>query len=135
MSEFVVVDTCINDVEALQASLAELDIPESQIEVHATPVKLNGYSGAKERKANIIIRREHLCGGYDVGFELKEDGTYRIWMGDYSCDKLTKAIHDKKLLRLYAKHKLLKEVESQYGLRIDSCEEKGEKIEIMIGAD
>ena len=135
MSEFVVVDTCINDVNALCAALADLDIVESQIEIHDTPVKLEGYAGAKERKANIVIRRDHLHSGYDVGFELKEDGTYRIWMGDYSVDKLTKAIHSKKLLQLYAKHKLLKEVESQYGLRVDSCEEKGEKIEIMIGAD
>ncbi len=133
MSEFIVVNTQINDLEVLKRTLADFGVNESQIEVHDEPVRIEGYGG-QTRNAHVVIRKKALNSAYDIGFERNADGTYRVWISD-SWGKLGTAIRDGEFVQKYAQRKMLKGIEQQYGLRVDACEEKDGKIEIMVESE
>ena len=136
MSEFVVVNTHINDLEALKRTLADFGIDESQIEVYDEPVRLEGWQGDRSRSAHVVIRKRILGNSYsDIGFERNADGTYRIWMTDSWGNRVASAIKNGEFLQRYAHRKILRDVEQQYGMRVESCEEKDGRIEIAIESD
>jgi hypothetical protein len=66
MSEFLTCETTINDKDELIETLKEM-FSEEQVEVHEEPTTINGYQGST-KKAEIVVRREHVGGYSDLGF-------------------------------------------------------------------
>jgi hypothetical protein len=138
MSEYLDCETQIKDREELINALVDLGIAKSHIEVHNSPVALEGYQGdSRQQKAHIVIRRQHVgSASNDIGFEKTENGTYRAWVSAY--DKghgLGKSIVGKKLDQHYAKRVILKQAQKTHGHKVVSCEEKDGKIRIKIRAN
>lgn len=124
MSEFVVCDTEISDLDSLKDALIDLGIPAKAIDVHENPVNLNGYKGDKrEQKAHVVIRRSNIGrSSNDIGFERGTNGKYKIWVSDY--DKrcgLGKKINEE-LLQTYSKQQILKAARRKAGCKITSME-------------
>lgn len=69
MSEFVVCDVIYSDLEILKKSLIDLGVPAGVIEVHESPVTLNGYHGASKLVGHVVIKAGASTNRYDIGFE------------------------------------------------------------------
>jgi hypothetical protein len=84
MSHFTRVKTQIKNKKCLVKALEDLGFKNS-VEVHDTPQNLYGYQNDKrEQTAEIILRRKHVGGASnDIGFVLREDGTYEAIISDY----------------------------------------------------
>jgi hypothetical protein len=84
MSHYSEVSIELTDEGCLVAALSRLGF-EGKVEVYKTPQALYGYQGdAREQKAHIIIRRQHV-GSYsnDLGFEKQANGSYRAWISEF----------------------------------------------------
>jgi len=66
-------------------ALERMGFKKEQIEVHNEAKNLYGYLGDKRnQKANVIIRRKDVgLSSNDLGFALKEDGTYEAIISDF----------------------------------------------------
>lgn len=131
MSEYLVCDTEITDLEVLKEALADLGI--SNVEVHESPVALEGYHGDKrQQKAHVVIRRRHVGPmSNDIGFERGADGRYKAWVSEFDQSRgLGHSIMKGTLLQHYAKRKILREVKGRFKLK--SCEEKDGKVRIKV---
>ena len=63
----------------------DLGFTKDQIEIHVGEGSvIGGYDSTdKNRRANVIVRRKHLSNAYnDIGFKMKKDGTYEIFISD-----------------------------------------------------
>lgn len=133
MSEYIVCDTEITDLEALKEALADIGVNPAHIEVHESPVALEGYQGdARQQKAHVVIRRYHVgsCSN-DIGFERGADGRYKAWVSEFDQSRgLGHSIMKGTLLQHYAKRKILREVKGRFKLK--SCEEKDGKVRIKV---
>lgn len=90
MSRYCTIETMFMDRDTLVAALMETGgWTAEQIEVHADPQSLFGYSGDRRaQKAHIIIRRMHVgSAANDIGFIQKEDGTYEAIISEYDSKK------------------------------------------------
>jgi hypothetical protein len=58
---------------------------ENSVEVHDTPVRMEGYDRSAAKKAHIVVRKDavkktfHNYGWNDIGYERQEDGTYNLY--------------------------------------------------------
>lgn len=70
MSAYLTLLTPMTDQECLLAALVDLGFDKTKVEVHDTPVQLEGYAGdRRSQTANIVIRRQHVgAASNDVGF-------------------------------------------------------------------
>ena len=75
MSRYSVNQTVLREEKYLVEALKEMGF---EVEVHPDGAQLNAYYSEQEAKvANIIIRRQHLRGGYgDIGFTRQPDGQF-----------------------------------------------------------
>ncbi len=108
MSHFVSVTTKIKDKESLIKALEALKT-NWVIEDNKEPVHLYGYKGDKrEQVANIVIRRQYVgSASNDVGFLLKEDGTYEAIISEFDSWALNKEFLNN-LQQEYSKQVVLK---------------------------
>jgi len=62
---------------------------EGKLEVYDIPKNLHGFQGdTRPDKANVIIRREHVgSASNDIGFILREDGSYEAIISDYDSSR------------------------------------------------
>lgn len=100
MSHYSKVKTLIKSRACLIKALEDMGF-EGCIEVYDIAKNLIGYGGdTREQKANVILRRKDVGGASnDIGFILREDGTYEAIISEYdngngasSKNKLTKKI-------------------------------------------
>ena len=134
MSEYLVCDTQMDDLDVVLETLEELGFPKSKVVVHATPVNLEGYRGdQRNQKAHIVIKRQHVgVGSNDIGFERQDDGSYKAWVSSYDRNRgLGQEITGGRMKRLYNKNKTLREAK-RHGMRVQSCEEEDGKIRMRI---
>lgn len=84
MSAYMTLLTPMTDQECLLAALVDLGFGSDKVEVHATPVNLEGYAGDERvQRAEVIIRRQHVgAASNDVGFLASPTG-YRAIVSDY----------------------------------------------------
>lgn len=84
MSAYITLLTPMTDQECLLAALADLGFDHVKVEVHATPVNLEGYQGDRRTvAANLVIRRRYVGGSSnDVGFLSTATG-YQAFVSDY----------------------------------------------------
>ena len=77
MSKYGEIHTFLREEKYLVEALKEMGYA---VEVHPEGVHLNSYYEEQEAKvANIIIRRQHLCGAYgDIGFTRQPDGQFAV---------------------------------------------------------
>jgi hypothetical protein len=77
MSKYGLTQTVLREEKYLVEALKEMGY---QVEVHPEGAQLNSYYAEQEAKAaNIILRREHLCGACgDVGFARQPDGRLTV---------------------------------------------------------
>jgi hypothetical protein len=134
MSEYLVCDTEMDDLDVILETLEELGFPSSKVVVHATPVNLEGYRGdQRQQQANIVIKRQQVgAASNDIGFEKQNDGSYKAWVSSYDKSKgLGREITGGRMKRLYNKNKTLREAK-RHGMRVQSCEEEDGKIRMKI---
>ena len=90
MSQFVIAETKVTNLEDIIAALIEIGILREQIEVHNEPVALSGW-GSQDKKAEVVVRKQHLAAHYgDLGAtKYTEDGTkgkyYKFIVDDLDC--------------------------------------------------
>jgi uncharacterized protein DUF1257 len=79
----------LRDEECLVKALCENGFTRDQIEVHETPQNLIDYHGQNRgQKATVIIRRKFVGPvANDIGFAMKSDGTYEVFISDYDRHK------------------------------------------------
>ncbi len=84
MSAYITLLTPMTDQECLLAALQDTGFDATRVEVHATPVNLEGYWGDRRvQTANIVIRRQHVgAASNDVGFLASATG-YLAFVSDY----------------------------------------------------
>jgi hypothetical protein len=84
MSHYTKVKTQIKSRACLVKALEDLGF-EGKIEVHDIAKALVGYGGdTRQQKANVILRRNDVGGASnDIGFVLREDGTYEALISEY----------------------------------------------------
>lgn len=134
MSEFVICETEITDLDALKAALVELGAVEANIEVHDEPVNLHGFGGdVREQKAHVVIRRKNVGGSSnDVGFE-KVDGKYRVHVSQYDRGRGIGSRIYNELNQTYAKQQVLRVARRKAGCRItETQKDKDGKIRIKM---
>ena len=129
MSAYNEIDTEITDRDCLVEALQELG---HVVQVHETPVQLEGYHGDKRQQvADVVIRRKYVgASSNDIGFVKGADGKYKAIVSDYDrhqygdawLNKVRQAYAAKKALKL-AKHAGMrvvghKEIPTAQGKRI-----------------
>ncbi len=132
MSEYMVCDTEMTNLEGILETLSELGFPN--VSVHETPVNLEGYGGdQRKQKANIVIKRKLVgAASNDIGFEKQKDGSYKAWVSQYDKNKgLGKEITSGRMKRLYSKNMTIREAK-RHGMRIQSCEEEDGRIKLRV---
>lgn len=101
MSHYTKVKTQIKNRACLVKALEDLGF-KGKIEIYDNPKSLYGYQNdERQQKANVIIRRQDVGGAAnDIGFVLREDGTYEAIISEYDTgnpcanrNKLTKKVH------------------------------------------
>lgn len=85
MSHYTKLVTKIKNRSSLVKALQRAGFNQNQIEVHDTAQHLYGYHGdERPETANVVIRRKNIgSASNDVGFKLKEDGTYEAIISDF----------------------------------------------------
>ena len=85
MSHYSKVSTKIKNRACLVKALVDLGFPADKIEVHDIPKSLLGYmNDVRPEKANVILRRHQVGGSSnDIGFVLREDGTFEAIISEY----------------------------------------------------
>ena len=85
MSHLADLTTTIKDTGALIEALIQVGFKREQIEIHSTAVTMTGYHGiADNKKAHIIIRKQHTGIPSDIGFEMGADGFYHAHIDNYN---------------------------------------------------
>ena len=136
MSKFLLCESQevrILDEEVLLETLAEFGYDSSKVEVHESPVKLDGYRGDKrEQKAHVVIRRRNVGAmSNDIGFEKRADGSYAAWVSDFDKSRgLGQKIWNKSFFQGYAKNKTVKWAKSK-GATF-TCNKDQKKMKMMI---
>jgi hypothetical protein len=92
MSHFTRVKTQFKNRACLIKALEDMGY-KGKVEVHDKAVNLYGYQGDKrEQVANIILRRKYVGGSSnDIGFVLREDGSYEAIISEFDSTKHNKA--------------------------------------------
>jgi len=109
MSEYLCMESsqvAIKDQEILLETLKEFGFDKNKIEIHENAVELHGYRGDERiQKAHIIIRKRYLSSASnDIGFEKKEDGTYKVWVSDFDRNRgFGQQVWSKQFFQGYAK--------------------------------
>jgi hypothetical protein len=120
ISEYAVISVDYKDEDAIKEALKEMEYP---FEEHKIAQKLYGYRGdAREQKAHIIVRRQHVGGASnDVGFFRKADGSYEIIISAFDKSDGKKSAIDflQKMKQLYGKHLAIKHCK-KLGFKISS---------------
>jgi hypothetical protein len=134
MSEYLVCETDMNNIEVILETLGELGFSGDKVSVYEEAISLEGYRGDKrEQKGNIVIGRKYVGGAAnDIGFEKQSNGSYKAWVS--AADKhrgLGKEIMSGRMKRLYSKNMTLRTAK-RAGWRIQSCEEEGGKIKMRV---
>src|SRR3984885_5271906 len=77
MSKYSVNQTVLREEKYLVEALRELGF---EVEVHPEGAPLNSYYAEQEgKRANVIIRRQHLRGAYgDIGFTRQPNGQFAM---------------------------------------------------------
>ncbi len=116
MSHFTTVETKINDLVALKAALADLNM-EFEEASQTQLVKVRGWKGSTlEAEARIKGSKS-----YDIGLQLTEEGNYKLvadWWGIEEETNETQQQIMQKIVRRYAYHKVKAEVAKQ-GFELD----------------
>lgn len=123
MSNFRQQQTEMNDAKCLEDTLKGLGYKP---QVNATKVPVRGH-GSENRKAEIILKKEDLSQGGDIGFSKDAKGNYSIVTDTYvmrngfNLDKFTKEVKQKyaetKIRRIAAANNLtfLRKVDNGQG--------------------
>ena len=117
MSHFTQVETKINDLVALKAALAELNMEFEEATADAL-VKVRGWKGST-LTAEAKIKASKT---YDIGLQLTEEGSYKLvadWWGIEEETNEAATVLQQKVIQCYAKHKVKIEVEKQ-GFTLDA---------------
>lgn len=134
MSEYVVCETEMTDLDVLKEALIDLGVPAGHVEVHDVPVALTGYQGdQRQQRANVIIPRRHVGGSSnDIGFE-KVDGKYTVIVSEYDRARgLGKTIHGG-IAQAYAKQQVVAMAKRKAGCSITSmATDKDGKVRIRM---
>lgn len=104
MSHFVQSKTCINDAEVLAKTLKDMGYNPS---VNQTKQKVRGH-GSETHKAEIILSKEELKDGGDIGFSLDKDGNYEVVMDTYVMRKVNHKQLIKDITMKYSENKIRK---------------------------
>ena len=85
MSTFTIAKTVLRDMQCLQKALKNLGFKTEELEYSHEAKALYGYQGdARDQKANLIIRRQHVgSSSNDIGFEKQKDGTIVAHISEY----------------------------------------------------
>ena len=116
MSHFTNVETQINDLVALKAALADLELEFEEASENQL-VKVRGWKGST-LNAEAKIKGSK---SYDIGLQLTENGTYKLvadWWGIEEETHETQEAIMQKVTVCYAKHKVKAEVAKQ-GFTVD----------------
>lgn len=135
MSEYMVCEVEIRDTEALKEALQDMGVNPEHIEVHESPVSLNGFMGdARRQRAHVVIRRQNVGqASNDIGFEKTAEGSFKAWVSDFDRHRgLGHRIMNKELMHHYSKRKVLRELRRQRGAKIEKMEEKNGKVRIKV---
>ena len=134
MSEYLVCDTEMKNLEVILETLEELGFPGDMVVVHDEPVNLEGYQGDKRKqKAHVVIARRHIGGAAnDIGFERQVDGSYKAWVSQNERNRgLGREIMSGRMKRLYSKNTAIR-VAKRAGWTIQSCQEEDGKIRMRV---
>ncbi len=116
MSHFTQVETRINDLVALKAALAELEMEFEEASENQL-VKVRGWKGSTlTAEAKIKASKS-----YDIGLQLTEEGTYQLVADWWGIEEETNEEAEKiqqRVIQCYAKHKVKAEVARQ-GFSLD----------------
>ncbi len=113
MSNFRNIQTSIKDSQCLQSGLKNLGYdPQS----NGTKQVVRGH-GSEKLYADIILTKESLKLGGDVGFNKKDDGTYELVYDSYVA-KLNKEEFLTKVTQAYGKAKVKKQMAQYPGFRL-----------------
>ena len=107
MSHTLDFETVVQDAEALKRALLRMEVPESLIEIHDSPVRLNTYHKEENKIAHVVVRRklnEHYSS--DIGWERNDEGLFVGHIDEYHyCGEPTPPWYDaawqKKLYTYY----------------------------------
>lgn len=132
MSEYILCDTEIRDLQGIKDALKDLGIKNEDIHVYNEGSKLKGW--AKNQTAHVIIPARQANTGRDVGFEKTKNGTYSAWVYDYDHARgLGRQIKNGDFRRSYAKRLVIREAKKVYRGSKTICEQmKEERIKIRI---
>ena len=128
ISHYTAVRTQIKNRDCLVKALNDLGF-EGKVELHdGEGANLYGYMGDKRTQtANVILRRKHVGGSSnDIGWKLREDGTYEAIISEYDSGKYNKAWCEK-LMQRYSLHTIKKQARAQgYTISEEVIDSKGE---------
>jgi hypothetical protein len=83
MSHLVDLTTTIKDTDALVEALKQMGL--TNVEIHETAVTMSGYHGIQDnKKAHVIVRKQHSGIPSDIGFEMGKDGFYHAHIDNYN---------------------------------------------------
>ena len=134
MSEYMVCETEMSDMEVIMETLAELGFPAGKVVVHDRAVALEGYGGdQRAQKAHVVIKRAHVgSASNDIGFEKQANGSYKAWVSAYDQRRgLGREIMSGRMKRLYTKNATMR-VAKRQGWKVQSCEEEDGKIRMRV---
>jgi hypothetical protein len=127
MSHFTRVRTRLRDPELLVQALAAVGF--RTVETHDTPQTLYGYQGdARPERAEVIVRRRHIgSASNDIGFRLREDGTFEAIISEYDRTRYDQAWLTK-LARSYGHAAALRYAQDNgFEVSSDTVEQNGER--------
>ena len=99
MSQFIIAETKVTCLEDILEALEELGISRDKVEIYATPEALQGYGGSQGRKAEVIVRKEHIGARYgDLGATKfnnngEESKYYSFIVDDLDCQGTGEGCH------------------------------------------
>jgi len=130
MSEYLLVETEMDEGEAIKAALKEMGYV---FEEHKEAQNLYGFRGDKRKqKAHIIVRRQHVgSAANDVGFVKDADGKYELIISQFDRGTGQKQGQDfmKNIKQIYGKHSVLIK-SKRLGLTFRNQKTDGGKIKI-----
>lgn len=129
MSHFTKVSTQLTDRDALLSTLADIGFGSGRVEVHDTPVPLQGFPMVRQRArtGEIVVRKRWLRPAYsDLGFErVTPDEPYQIWADSDWLARNPQLV--RQLTRRYAYHVVLATMTQQgYTIAEEATDGTGE---------
>lgn len=122
MSHFTQIKTQISDLDCLKRALEYMGLQYEEGE----NITLKGHYG--DSKGQLAVRKRNLPGRLgtytDLGFAVKEDGTYEIVMDDFFPDEATKFVNS--LTQRYAREVIVQNMSWQgYTVESENVEADG----------